>query len=276
MKTTLFAMLLCTGLGVAAGASAQDDKKADNDKVTIRIRMTEEKEGKTETTERKYTYQNLTEAERETKVKAIIDSLRGDKDAANRRMTVVIEEGERITDSKDRWGDPIVIAPKEGKGRTRIYQYDHKGRSEPYFYFDNDAFADRMKRIERDIQPHMRKLERDFENLGRDFEPKLRDFWYGDINMGGGSGKPSSIRGLEAFSNNPEKEQLNVRFYAPNKGDVTISVTDTKGRQVAKKEIKDFEGDFVGQIELDKNAKGTYFLQVIQNEDGAVKRIVIN
>jgi hypothetical protein len=120
----------------------------------------------------------------------------------------------------------------------------------------------------------MRKLERNMEDWSRDFEPKFREFWNSDINIGG-SGKPTSIRGLEAFPNNPDKDELNIRFYAPNKGDVTITVTDTKGKQVGKKEIKDFSGDYVGQLELGKNAKGTYFISVVQNEDGTVKRIVV-
>jgi hypothetical protein len=279
MKTALIAMVLGVGLGVATTALAQDDKKTthNNDKVTIRVRVSEEKDGKTETIERKYTYQNLSEAERETKLKAIIDSLRGDKDVSNRRLSVTIEEGDEILSDKSRWGDDMATTPRNRENRTRIYEYDrdhNRNNSPRYFHFDNDAFTDRMKRIEKDIQPRMRKLELDLENFGRDFEPRFREFWNNDINIGGNA-KPSSIRGLEAFSNNPDKDQLNVRFYAPAKGDVTILVTNTKGQQVAKKEIKDFEGDFVGQIELGKDPKGTYFLSVTQNEDGAVKRVVI-
>jgi hypothetical protein len=287
MKThiTLFTMLV--GLGVATTAMSQDKKteNKDSDKVTVRIRMSEEKDGKTETFERTYTYNNLSDSEREAKIKTIVDSLRStNKDATNRRLSVVIEEGEsRPSDRVFRHdNDRIVIVPRDGKER-KIYRYDPKdGRTERWdndnrnfnFHFDEEAFADRMKRVEKRIEPQMRKLERNMEDWSRDFEPKFREFWHSDINISG-SGKPASIRGLEAFPNNPDKDELNIRFYAPNKGDVTITVTDTKGKQVSKKEIKDFSGDYVGQLELGKNAKGTYFISVVQNEDGTVKRIVV-
>jgi len=278
MKTKLALIASMTVLGMATATLAQEDKKNENntDKVTIRVRMIEEKDGKTETVERSYTYKDLTEAERELKVKAIIDSLKNDKEASSsRRLSIEIEEGSKILSDKDQWGngEHIVVVPR-GK---RIYRYDGDGDSRT-FSFDNDAFADRMKRIEKDITPQMRKLERSMESMGRDLEPRFREFWHGDFNFDfkDGSTKPASIRGLEAFSNNTEKEALNLRFYAPNKGDVTISVTDTKGKQVGQKVVKDFSGDFVGQVEIGKNAKGTYFVSVVQNEDGVVKRVVID
>lgn len=289
MKTTFALIALVAGLGVAPTAMSQDtktdNKDSNKDKVTVRIRMSEEKDGKTETFERTYTYNSLSESEREAKIKTIVDSLRStNKDATNRRLSVVIEEGESHPSDRvfHNDNDRIVIVPRDGKER-KIYRYDPKdGRTERWdndnrnfnFNFDDEAFADRMKRVEKRIQPQMRKLERNMEDWSRDFEPKFREFWNSDINIGG-SGKPASIRGLEAFPNNPDKDELNIRFYAPNKGDVTITVTDTKGKQVGKKEIKDFSGDYVGQLELGKNAKGTYFISVVQNEDGTVKRIVV-
>jgi hypothetical protein len=284
MKTKFALIVLVAGLGVATTALSQDDKKAlkpvDKDKVTVRIRMSEEKDGKTETIERSYTYNNLSDAERESKIKAIVDSLRStNKDATNRRLSVEIEEGSSDMRDKERWGnqEQITIFPPDGRNhdvQTYRYQPRDKGEKIYEFNFDEEAFADRMKRVEKRIAPQMKKFELEMDEWGRNFEPKFREFWHSDINIGG-SGKPASIRGLEAFPNNPEKDELNIRFYAPNKGDITITVTDTKGKQVAKKEIKDFSGDYVGQLELGKNAKGTYFISVVQNEDGTVKRIVV-
>ncbi|RYF48784.1 MAG: T9SS type A sorting domain-containing protein, partial [Cytophagaceae bacterium] len=88
--------------------------------------------------------------------------------------------------------------------------------------------------------------------------------------------KPSSVRGLDVFPNNPDKEQLNIRFTAPAKGNVLIVVTNPKGKEVARREISDFSGEYVGQISLGRKAEGTYFVTVTQNEDGAVKRVVVN
>lgn len=293
MKTNMTFFALVVGLGVATTAMSQDVKKeekaADKDKVTIRVRMSEEKDGKVETFERTYTYNGLSEEEREKKVKTIMDSLRNDsKAAANRRLSVEIEEGSSVARDKERWGDRehITVIPKDGRKRdVQIYRYeqpsdrrerngDRKSERTYEFKFDDEAFADRMQRVEKRIEPQMRKLERNMEEWSRDFEPKFKEFWHGDVNISG-AGKPASIRGLEAYPNNPEKNELNIRFYAPAKGDVTISVTDTKGKQIAKKEVKDFTGDYVGQLDLGKNVKGTYFISVVQNEDGTVKRVVV-
>lgn len=279
MKTKWVLMALVVGLGVVSTANSQEDTKqlSNKDKVTVRVRMTEEKDGKTETIERSYTYNNLTGDERESKIKAIVDSLKGnDKNATNRRMSIIIEEGDGMPERR------IGSREERTQNRSREYRYGpDRNRSEQWnndrdnkFPFDEEAFADRMKRIEKKIEPQMRRLERNMENWGRDFEPKFKEFWEGDVNIGGNQ-KPASVRGLEAFPNNPEKNELNLRFYAPIKGDVLITVTDTKGKQIAKKEVKDFSGDFVGQIDLGKNPKGTYFVSVVQNEDGAVKRIVV-
>jgi len=288
MKTKFAFFTLITGLGVATMAMSQDNKKEikDSDKVTVRIRMSEEKDGKTETIERTYSYNNLSDSEREEKIKAIVDSLKGtNKDAANRRLSVTIEEGDAPMRQKIEKEDHVVRTPKDGKKRdeVRVYKYrpgdsrietwkDDKHRYE--FNFDEKAFADRMKRVEKDLTPKMKELEREMDEWGRNFEPKFKEFWHSDVNIGG-IHKPATVRGLDAFPNNPERDELNVRFYAPNKGDVTITVTDIKGKQVSKKEVKDFSGDYVGQLSLGKNPRGTYFISVVQNEDGAVKRIVV-
>ncbi|MFN3382548.1 MAG: hypothetical protein ACK41O_24040, partial [Runella zeae] len=62
MKTKWVLMALVVGLGVVSTANSQEDTKqqTNKDKVTVRVRMTEEKDGKTETIERSYTYNNLT------------------------------------------------------------------------------------------------------------------------------------------------------------------------------------------------------------------------
>ncbi|MEZ4900741.1 MAG: T9SS type A sorting domain-containing protein [Spirosomataceae bacterium] len=288
MKAKVVFFTLVVGLGVASMAMSQDNQKEnkDTDKVTVRIRMSEEKDGKTETIEKTYTYNNLSDSEREEKIKAIVDSLKGtNKEATNRRLSVTIEEGDAPMRERMKKEQRVVIIPKDGKKReeVRVFKYGPgdsrvetwKGGKRHYeFNFDEKAFADRMKRMEKELAPKMKKLEKNMEEWGRDFEPKFREFWHGDINMGGNN-KPATVRGLEAFPNNPERDELNVRFYAPNKGDVTITITDVKGKQVSKKEVKDFSGDYVGQLSLGKNPKGTYFISVVQNEDGAVKRIVV-
>ncbi|MFN4145566.1 MAG: T9SS type A sorting domain-containing protein [Runella sp.] len=277
MKTQFALMVLTVGLGVATATIAQDTpkKETNQDRVTIRARITEDKNGKTETTERIYIYDNLLPQERETKIKSIVDSLRGEgQTATNRRMSIVVEEGQ-TSDKRD------IITHRNGGNRVEIYQrgpgktHIETWNDDHYetYRFDEEAMANRMKRIEKRIHPQMQKLERQMDELGRRIEPKVMHIW-GET-FGGSPTKPSTIRGLEAFPNNPDKQELNIKFYAPEKGDVVITVMDTKGKQITRKEVKNFSGDYVGQLSLGKDPKGTYFISVVQNEDGAVKRIVI-
>ena len=180
-------------------------------------------------------------------------------------MTIVIEtnDGNRIV-TRDRVRPELKRAPNDAYvQRNRLPRAgtnSNNNQAWRYEFRQNfDSLADRMSRFRFEFPRDFdRQIVRPFENWSQNF-----------------SGKPSSIRGLDAYPNNPDRNQLNVRFSAPAKGDVSIIVTNTKGREVAKREIKEFSGEFVGQIDLGKQPQGTYFITVTQHEDGAVKRIVV-
>ena len=84
-----------------------------------------------------------------------------------------------------------------------------------------------------------------------------------------------TIQGLSGKQNQPFNGKLNVRFNAPSKGNVSIAVSDVNGKEIATETVKDFQGDFLGQIDLKKAAIGVYFLRVTQGNDGAVRRVEI-
>jgi hypothetical protein len=84
-----------------------------------------------------------------------------------------------------------------------------------------------------------------------------------------------TIQGLSGKQNQPFNGKLNVRFKAPEKGNVTIAVTDVNGKEIATETVKDFQGDYFGQIDLKKAGAGVYFLRVTQGNDGAVRRIEV-
>jgi Secretion system C-terminal sorting domain len=270
MKTTALMLALSLGFGIL---HAQDDKKP-NEKVTIRVQVSEEKDGKTSVTRRTYHYDHLSEAEREAKVKSIIDSLKSDDSkVVNRHLSVEVEEGDARLRKDSSDGEVVIIDPKNKK---HIYRYEpnqnfeFKNKDNFSFDFDTRGWADAMSRNRKEWEPQLKKFKQDFRTFNDEFSTSLNHAFGGNS-----SNKPSTVRGLDAYANNPEKNELNVRFYAPEKGDVTVVVTDTKGKQVAKKEVKDFSGNFVGQLDLGKNAKGTYFITVTQGDDGAVKRFVV-
>ncbi len=84
------------------------------------------------------------------------------------------------------------------------------------------------------------------------------------------------IRSVDVFTNKPETNVLNIRFFAPKAGDVNITVLDLQGNVKAKEAAKNFEGEYVGQIKLGKGAKGTYFVIVSQGEDGISRKVKID
>jgi hypothetical protein len=84
-----------------------------------------------------------------------------------------------------------------------------------------------------------------------------------------------SIHTLSGKPNQPFNGKINVRFTAPAKGNVTIAVSDVNGKEIATETVKDFQGDYLGQIDLKKAGAGVYFLRVTQGNDGAVKRVEV-
>jgi hypothetical protein len=84
-----------------------------------------------------------------------------------------------------------------------------------------------------------------------------------------------TIQGLSGKQNQPFNGKLNVRFKAPTKGNVTIAVSDVNGKEIATETVKDFQGDYLGQIDLKKAGTGVYFLRVTQGNDGAVRRVEV-
>ena len=86
---------------------------------------------------------------------------------------------------------------------------------------------------------------------------------------------PKTIQGLSGKQNQPFNGKLNVRFKAPTKGNVTIAVSDVNGKEIATETVKDFQGNYLGQIDLKKASAGIYFLRVTQGNDGAVRRVEV-
>ncbi len=269
MKKTVFAgyrfvlALLLAGL-VSEVSIAQKpvspSPKSENNEVNVRI--IERNGNEVREIERTYRMDGMSDPERDKLVTKLVDSLKATrKNGGRRQMTIIVEDndGDRIVtrerNNADRKQVPNrLFGPNAAPGSRRdtlAWSYN--------FRQGFDSLADRMSRFKFDFPKDFdRQFARPFEDWSRNF-----------------SGKPSTIRGLDAYPNNPDRNQMTVRFTAPSKGDVSIIVTNPKGKEVAKRDIKDFSGEFVGQIDLGKKSQGTYFITVTQHEDGAVKRIII-
>lgn len=262
------ALLLIVGLSSLATAQKTQPTTPKPAGKELHVRIIERNGADVRETQRTYRIDGLTDPERDKLVTKLVDSLKANRPVtgSRRQMTIIVED----TD-----GDRIVTRERmdSGNGRAPADAYARRGRlprtgrdswdSQTWQYEFRrgaDSLADQMSRFKF-------QMPRDWDRqLARPFED-----WARNMNS-----KPSTIRGLDAYPNNPDRNQLNVRFTAPSKGDVSVVVTNPKGKEVARRDIKDFSGEFVGQIDLGKRAQGTYFITVTQNEDGAVKRVLVD
>lgn len=260
------ALLLAATFSAMALAQkpAAPSKKTENNEVNVRI--IERNGSDVREIERTFRTDGLSDADRDKLVNKLVDSLKTTRKGGDRQhMTIIIENNdgnrvvtrERIKPNPNRKQGDVYVQrnrlPRPGNDLRNNQQWRYEFRQ------NFDSLTDRMNRFRFEFPRDFdRQIARPFENWAQNF-----------------SGKPASIRGLDAYPNNPDRDQLNVRFMAPATGDVSIIVTNTKGKEVARREIKDFSGEFVGQIDLGKKSSGTYFITVTQNDDGAVKRIVV-
>lgn len=247
----LAAMLLFSELKAQPGAK---DKKA-----SIRIKVSEEADGKVKNIEKSYEVGAMSDDEKEKFIDKVLDSLGVDK-KKHQTVSITIDDGDKVAVRKNR-----EIFDRRENREPLAFAWKDNNRENFEFNFDTETLRSHLRNIERDFNPTAKTLMNDMEHFGN----RMGEMWDKEIT------KPSSIRALNVYSNNPDNGVLNLRFSVPKKGNVLISVTDTKGKEVGKKEIKDFQGEFVGQIDLRKSTKGTVFVSVVQNEDGAVKRVVI-
>ena len=261
------ALLLVGSIGSVATAQKTPAKpKTDNaSSREVHVRIIERNGDEVREIERTFRMDGLSDPERDRMVTRLIDSVKAARtDGGKRRMTIIVEDNgdgrvttrERDT-SRNRSND--VYAWRDRTLRPGAPWFDRNWEFE--FRRGADSMAHAMNRFRfsfpRDLD---RRLARPFEDWSRGFNAGV---------------KPSTIRGLDAYTNNPDRNQLTVRFTAPAKGDVLIVLTNPKGKEVARREVKNFSGEFIGQMELGRNPQGAYFITVTQNEDGAVKRVVV-
>jgi hypothetical protein len=252
-----------SGVALAQKTVSPSPKSTTNE---VNVRIIERNGDEVREIERTYSMDGISDPQRDKMVMKLVDSLKATrKDGRKRQMTIIVEDND---------SDRIVSHKRIGPGMKRIpgdiYVQRNKLPRKNHESWDNQNWNYELHRGVDSMADQLRRFKFEFP---RDFDRQLvQPFESWSRNIGG---KPSTIRGLDAYPNNPDRDQLNVRFTAPAKGDVSIIVTNPKGKEVAKREINDFSGEFVGQIDLGKKAQGIYFITVTQNEDGAVKRIIV-
>ena len=275
LRTALFSLGLMTALHSAV--TAQSKEENNTGKTRIRIEVIGKADGKTQIVERNYQVEAMSENEQKAFIDKALDSLAVDG-MSQKRISITVDDnanhsGRLDGDMKIRsWSDnsdePMVWSWRDENNRSR--------RNDSDFHFDTRELQSNLRRMQKEMEPKLRELQRDIEPGLRKMQKNMEGMGdrFGDA-WGSAFDNNSTVRSLNAYANNPDNGVLNLRFSVPEKGDVHVTVTDTDGREVGKKTIKDFSGEFVGQIDLKKNTKGTLFVTVVQKDDGTVRKVVV-
>ncbi len=179
-----------------------------------------------------------------------LDTVIVNQKGGEKQVKVIIKGDE---DGDFEWSEGEDGYVNRGRNSNRGGSFP-KGRIRE-FHFEMDRLSD-----------HLAEIPYKFRTFdSEDFDDKLRKVM-----------EPTTIRSVDVFTNKPETNVLNIRFFAPKSGDVNITVLDLQGNVKAKEEAKNFEGEYVGQIKLGKGAKGTYFVIVSQGEDGISRKVKID
>lgn len=251
---------------------------AQEKKEKVRIRIEQEADGKITISEKIINSSGLSSSQKDEMIEKFKDSVLALNKGKAQGVKIEIDNDsnsniniERIDGKKivkryefkdaDGGGNEDVVIKREPQ--VRVYKKGGKGEIES---FDSEGFN-------HDFHGNMESLRDNMKQMGKDLKFEFRSI--PDNFFDGGNSGSKTIKNIEVFSNNPKTEILNVRFNAPQKGDVSIKVLDLKGSVIAKEEIKDFSGGYVGQINIGKQKSGTIFVMISQGEDGNVKRVVL-
>lgn len=81
------------------------------------------------------------------------------------------------------------------------------------------------------------------------------------------------LQSLDLFPN-PNNGAFTVNFETESKAATTIQVVGITGNEVFRDEIQDFSGRYSKKIDISSNAKGVYFLNIIQGEKKLTKKLI--
>lgn len=273
MTMRLPLLALATVIATAGTALAQKESSKEDKK--LHLHYEHSVNGRSQIIDRSF--------DNQAKLDAFLDSLNADNPSSNGRTRVIIgtEDDPNFNQENREFHVQTFRSPK-----TPTPPRAPKAPRAPRSYRNDEPLArGEWEKFDKEME----RFGKDMERWGKDFGDKFSQsfrYYAPDRNSlpklspqvftWEGTSSSKTVRSLNVYPNRPFNQTLNLRFTSPTKGDVTILVTDVKGREVAKETVKDFEGEYVGQVTLSKKAeKGTYFVTVTQGEDGTVKRVVV-
>lgn len=280
MKKIITSALLLT-LGVSAMAQKNISQNIEEKNGQLKIHIESSENGKKEVFDRSYNVEGMSPDEKDKLINHISDSLlTASGNGERKHIRIKINKdgegaGMRLDNDDER---PFAHNSPQGKKKKRIEVYKDGKRIQKDL--DGDGDNEDMTIFFKDFGNDMEKRFKDFDHkkLLGSLEPMVKDFKFkfdGDMKDFDFLNESKTVKALKIYPNKPFDSKLNLKFYAPEKGDVNVIVTDINGKEVGSQKIKDFQGDFMGQVDLKKNVKGTIFVTVTQGEDGTAKRVVI-
>ena len=95
-----------------------------------------------------------------------------------------------------------------------------------------------------------------------------------EYTLGGSRLENSSVANLDVYPN-PSRDIFNVTFTSDKAQTMTVKIVNMIGEQVFNEELTEFIGNYRKTIDMNKQAKGVYFIEVMTPNGGINKKIVL-
>lgn len=104
-----------------------------------------------------------------------------------------------------------------------------------------------------------------FDRIGKELE---------SFNLNESLGLMGGFNLVSVYTNKPDYHILNIRLNSPNKIDpVTITIVDPEGNLIHRKFIKEFDGEFLGQVNVGEGSSGSLFVLISQNDLSVSRKV---
>jgi len=93
----------------------------------------------------------------------------------------------------------------------------------------------------------------------------------------GGSAKiegGTAIKNLDVYPN-PSRDVFNISFTSEQVQDLKVRIMNVIGEELVNESLEQFIGEYTKQIDLTKNAKGIYFLEIETNNGVINKKLIL-
>lgn len=79
-----------------------------------------------------------------------------------------------------------------------------------------------------------------------------------------------------SFYPNPSKGMFRLEFFLPERGQTQIEIFDLQGRQVYSENLGNYQGAYKNDIDVSSLGRGTYLLNITQNNLRLAEKIIVN